>query len=71
MRGLRIDRDRLIVSFSDRDHTIERVSAIFEQTSEQGHVGLRVQSEPGRTTLLRFRAPAFPEELDGIAPGEL
>lgn len=41
-----------------------------ELSADGSHEGLRIQSRDGRITWLRFRSPAHPEELDGIAPSE-
>ena len=38
----------------------------LEETEEGAHKGLRIESEDGQTTLLRFRSPALPETVDGV-----
>jgi len=42
-----------------------------ERDEQDRHLGLRIDDHEGRTTLLRFRAAALPEELDGINPANL
>jgi hypothetical protein len=43
----------------------------FRHTEEGAHEGLVIESPSGETTLLRFRAAALPEDLDGMAVAEL
>ncbi len=40
------------------------------ETEEGAHAGLRIDRAGGGTIMLRFRAPARPESLDGIAASE-
>jgi Family of unknown function (DUF5335) len=48
-------------------HVIHRPSRVaMEQTEDGAHKGLRIESEDGETTLVRFRSPALPETLDGM-----
>ena len=48
-------------------HVIRRPSRIaMEQTDQGAHKGLRIESEDGETTLVRFRSPALPETVDGM-----
>jgi hypothetical protein len=42
----------------------------FRQTEDGAHEGLAIESALGETTLLRFRAAALPEDLDGMAAVE-
>ncbi len=47
------------------------VHLVARSTEEGAHEGLIVESDSGQTTLLRFRAAALPEMLDGITEAEL
>jgi hypothetical protein len=40
-----------------------------EETPEGAEVALEIQSQDEGTTLVRFRATALPETLDGVGPG--
>jgi hypothetical protein len=49
-------------------HTVERPTRLrLTRTHRGADAGLRVETEDGETLELRFRAPAVPEELDGLA----
>jgi len=49
------------------NHIINRPTRLaLEETEEGAHKGLRIESEDGQTTLLRFRSPALPETVDGV-----
>ncbi|MGZ4814425.1 MAG: DUF5335 family protein [Terriglobales bacterium] len=49
------------------DHSIEKPSSItFRRDANGAHVGLDITSADGSQTILRFRAPARPETLDGV-----
>lgn len=53
------------------DHLVRGVSAVMQEHDVDGNPsGLRIDSSGGQTTLVRFRVPARPETLDGLAPGE-
>jgi hypothetical protein len=43
---------------------------IFQQAPTGAHKGLRIDQASGRSTLIRFRAAALPQELDGLAKSE-
>jgi hypothetical protein len=42
---------------------------IFKRDASGAHQGLEITSGDGRVTVLRFRAAARPETLDGVLPG--
>lgn len=53
-------------------HCIENPAHLFfRETAEGAHEGLVIENQAGQTTLLRFRAIALPEVLDGISEAEL
>jgi hypothetical protein len=53
-------------------HVVHEPLRIWVEQSEQGaHRGLRVDNARGKSMLLRFRVPAVPETLDGLAESEL
>jgi hypothetical protein len=53
-------------------HLIDNPRRLFFRHTEEGaHEGLVVESGSGQTALLRFRAAALPETLDGLADTEL
>jgi hypothetical protein len=79
LQDISIDRSgeepRLTVSVGDRyDHVTHWVHqprrVCFQQTDQGAHVGLIVDEETDRTTILRFRTPTAPETLDGLADWE-
>ncbi len=43
----------------------------FNQNNEGAHEGVAIEHESGEITLMRFRAAALPETLDGITEAEL
>jgi Family of unknown function (DUF5335) len=48
-------------------HIVHGVTHIFvERTDEGADVAIQVQSADGTTTILRFRAAALPETVDGV-----
>jgi hypothetical protein len=47
------------------------IRLLFQQTEEGAHEGLVIENASGQTTLLRFRAAALPEIVDGISEAEL
>lgn len=52
-------------------HDVPGPGAIYLETFVQGaHKGLRIDAVDGRTTLLHFRSPVLPEELNGLAERE-
>jgi hypothetical protein len=52
-------------------HVIEEpVRVLVERTSDGADAGLRVDDEEGCSSVLRFRVPARPADLDGLAPAE-
>jgi hypothetical protein len=69
------DHLELLISLGEKtQHLTHRVvkpeRIFFEETGEGAHAGLRIDSADGQTTLLRFRTPARPETLDGLAEFE-
>ena len=49
------------------NHIINRPTRVaLEQTNDGADKGLRIESEDGQTTLVRFRSPARPEAVDGV-----
>lgn len=69
------DHMELLISLGEKSqqltHRVVKPERIFfEQTEEGVHAGLRIDSADGQTTLLRFRTPARPETLDGLAEFE-
>jgi hypothetical protein len=67
--------DVLVVRLGDgRGHLSHEVRGvarlISEETTDGVHQGLRIESVDGSTTCLRFRVPAAPEALDGLAKQE-
>jgi hypothetical protein len=56
---------------SQIEKSIQYVLSLFQERDTDGTVsGLRIDSADERSTLLRFRVPARPETVDGLAPGE-
>lgn len=52
-------------------HAVPEPRRLFVETTEKGEEeALRVDSADGTSLLLRFRAAATPEDLDGLAPSE-
>lgn len=49
---------------------IEDAIALFTRRIGDAHEGLRIDSGNGMTTLVRFRSPAAPASLDGLADSE-
>lgn len=43
------------------------VRLVFEKTADGGHSGLRLYGRDGEALILRFRTPARPEVLNGLA----
>jgi hypothetical protein len=69
------DRTDLVILTRDQDshvdHSIrEIVSITLERDADGAETGLLIESADARSALLRFRTPARPETLDGLAPGE-
>ena len=69
------DELQLLVTAGERPehvtHVVRRPEQLrFEQTDEGEHRGLTIATASGETILLRFRVPARPEVLDGIAEAE-
>ena len=69
------DRTDLVILARDQDSHVDHpireiVSIMLERDAEGTETGLLIESADARSTLLRFRAPARPETLDGLAPGE-
>jgi hypothetical protein len=50
---------------------VEHVAALFETSEAEKDTGMRIVSSNNTSTVLQFRAPAAPQELDGIGPSEL
>ena len=54
------------------EKSIQHILSIMQERDTEGRVsGLRIDSADAQSTLLRFRVPARPETVDGLAPGEL
>jgi hypothetical protein len=52
-------------------HEIRRPVSVRPEMSDDGaHQGVRIDDADGKTTRVRFRAPALPELLDGIGEAE-
>lgn len=69
------DRMDMVIIARDRkvhaDHFVRGIESIHLEHDADGiEIGLRVDDEDQQTTLMRFRAPASPESLDGMAAGE-
>lgn len=66
--------DLVIQPSSDQEKLVRPVgcpSGVFLQKTEDGsHQGLRIDDEEGKTTLVEFRAPVHPAQLDGLAESE-
>jgi hypothetical protein len=70
----RLDHDDVVVISVARSvshhltHVIEAVTRIFLQKTDDGaDAALELESADGTKTILRFRASALPETVDGIA----
>jgi len=50
---------------------VENVTRLLREQVDDAHQGLRIDDAAGRSTLIEFRSPAHPEELDGLAQSEL
>lgn len=69
------DKLELFISLGQRpDHITHRISQPqrirLEQTAEGAHRGLQIDAANGQATLLRFRAAAQLETLDGLSEAE-
>ena len=67
--------DRIVLCFgkdgAEVAHAVPHPRAVRALRTDSGaHAGLDIESDDGDVTVLRFRAPAVPETLDGMAPGE-
>jgi len=49
---------------------VDDVVALFSQRVGDAHQGLRIDSADATSTLVRFRAAAVPDSLDGLAESE-
>ncbi len=54
-----------------RRFTAGPVRRLWRERVDESHEGMRIDQGDGRSLLIEFRAPARPEELDGLAPSEL
>ncbi len=79
LRDIRLEctdaHDRVVLCFDDRGseiaHAVPHPRALRAVRTDDGaHAGLEIESEDGDVSALRFRVPARPETLDGMAPGE-
>lgn len=65
------DRISIALGKAPDDHLTHFVSdpkrLLFLQAKSGGHVGLRIESADGGLTVIRFRGPAKPEDLDEVA----
>lgn len=64
----------IVTAGTGKDETsvlIEDAIALFSLRNGDVHHGLRIDSRSGATTLIKFRAAADPEALDGLAASEL
>jgi hypothetical protein len=50
---------------------VEHVAAVFETSEAEKDTGMRIDSTNNTCTMLQFRVPATPQELDGISRSEL
>lgn len=50
---------------------VEHVAALFETSEAEKDTGMRIVSNDNISTVLQFRVPAAPHELDGIGRSEL
>lgn len=69
------DRTDLVILTRDQDSHVDHpireiVSIMLERDTDGTEMGLLIESADAQSTLLRFRTPARPETLDGLAPGE-
>jgi hypothetical protein len=65
---------RILLRDADKqvEKVIEYILSIMQERDTDGTVnGLRIDSADERSTLLRFRVPARPETVDGLAPVEI
>lgn len=49
----------------------EAVCRLWRERVDDAHEGMRIDQDDGSSLLIEFRAPARPEELDGLAASEL
>lgn len=64
--AIRVGQGPAIQSFRARG-----VRRLWREQVDEAHEGLRIDKDDGTSLLIEFRAPARPEELDGLAPSEL
>jgi hypothetical protein len=50
---------------------VEHVAALFETSEAEKDTGMRIDSTNNTSTMLQFRVPATPQDLDGISRSEL
>ena len=67
--------DRIVFCFNqggaETSHAVPHPRGIHAVLTDDGaHVGLEIKSDDGDVSALRFRVPAVPETLDGVAPAE-
>ena len=53
------------------DFAVPGVVRLIRERQDGAHLGLRIDTRDGTSTLVEFRAPAVPEALDGLAETEL
>jgi hypothetical protein len=50
---------------------VENVAEVFQNVEENKHLGLRIDSADSASTVVQFRAPANPGQLDGLAQSDI
>jgi hypothetical protein len=49
---------------------VENVADVFQNLEEDKYLGMRIDSSNATSTIVQFRAPANPDQLDGLAESE-
>jgi len=50
---------------------VENVADVFQNIEEDKHLGVRIDSANSASTIIQFRSPANPEQLDGLSWSEI
>lgn len=50
---------------------VENVAGVFETLEEDKHLGMRIDSTNAPSTIIQFRSPANPYQLDGLTNTEI
>ena len=70
LKGIFAERKKGSSEIETFTHVVAHPSSVrVEETSEGAESALEIRSKDEGTTLVRFRATALPETVDGVGPG--